>query len=840
MKLDITKEFSTRTDRVKGIDLHPTEPWVLTTLYSGKVEIWSYETNTKIKTIDVTDVPVRAGRFIARKNWIVVGSDDFKIRVYNYNTSEKITQFEAHPDYIRSIAVHLSKPYILTGSDDMTVKLWNWDKNWKLEQIFEGHQHYVMSVAFNPKDLNTFASASLDRSVKIWSLGQPVPNFTLDAHEAKGVNYLDYYPQSDKPYLITSSDDRTIKIWDYQTKACIATLEGHLSNVSFAVFHPELPLIISGSEDSTIKIWNSNTYKLEKSLNYGLERAWCVTTKKGSNLVGVGFDSGNVILKLGNEEPALSMDPVGKIIWAKNSEVFTTVIKTSNVDSISDGEILPLPQKELGTTEMFPTSLKHSPNGRFVAVTGDGEYIIYTSLAWRNKSYGDALDFVWAQDSNEYAIRDELQSIKIFKNFRENPSSTPNFVYSADKIFGGTLLGVKSVEGGFVSFFDWETGKLIRRIDVDPIDVVWSDSGELVIIICSDASYVLKYNKDVFLQAASNNDIDPEEGVEASFDVLHDLSESITSGKWVGDVFIFTTSTNRLNYLVGGKTFNISHFDKNMYLLGYLPRDNKIYVADKDINVSSYRLSLTILEYQTIVLRGNLEDAMSLYYENELSLTSNEKSKISSFLESQGYIEEALEISTDNEQKFQLSLKMKDFKQAYTIATEENNESKWRTLGDLSLKSFNYKLAIDCYEKAKDLESLFLIFSSFNNLNKLRELGIEAEESRKFNLAFNCYWLTGEREKIVDLLAHSERLSECAIFGLTYGVKNIQLGEIVNKWKTDLTKNGKKNIADRLCDPTVDTEIFPSDEPEDEPVSEKDTVKPASPVLLDGSSKKSD
>ena len=30
----------------------------------------------------------------------------------------------------------------------------------------------------------------------------------------------------------------------------------------------------------------------------------------------------------------------------------------------------------------------HSPNGRFVAVCGDGEYIIYTALAWRNKSYG--------------------------------------------------------------------------------------------------------------------------------------------------------------------------------------------------------------------------------------------------------------------------------------------------------------------------------------------------------------------------------------------------------------------------------------------------------------------
>ncbi|KAI8022293.1 Coatomer subunit beta'-2 [Camellia lanceoleosa] len=32
----------------------------------------------------------------------------------------------------------------------------------------------------------------------------------------------------------------------------------------------------------------------------------------------------------------------------------------------------------------FPSeSLKHNPNGRFAVVCGDGEYIMYTALAWR-------------------------------------------------------------------------------------------------------------------------------------------------------------------------------------------------------------------------------------------------------------------------------------------------------------------------------------------------------------------------------------------------------------------------------------------------------------------------
>ena len=34
-------------------------------------------------------------------------------------------------------------------------------------QVFEGHTHYVMQVAINPKDNNQFASASLDKTIKV-------------------------------------------------------------------------------------------------------------------------------------------------------------------------------------------------------------------------------------------------------------------------------------------------------------------------------------------------------------------------------------------------------------------------------------------------------------------------------------------------------------------------------------------------------------------------------------------------------------------------------------------------------------------------------------------------
>lgn len=89
---------------------------MLCSLYQGNVNIWNYESQTLVKSFEVCDLPVRAAKFIPRKNWVVTGSDDMQVRVFNYNTLERVHAFEAHSDYIRSIAVHPTQPFILTSS----------------------------------------------------------------------------------------------------------------------------------------------------------------------------------------------------------------------------------------------------------------------------------------------------------------------------------------------------------------------------------------------------------------------------------------------------------------------------------------------------------------------------------------------------------------------------------------------------------------------------------------------------------------------------------------------------------------------------------------------------
>lgn len=90
MKLDIKKKLLSRSERVKSVDLHPSLPWVLIALYAGNVVIYDYNQQSQVKSFEITDAPIRCAKFIARKQQIVVGSDDTRIRVYNYNTSEKI------------------------------------------------------------------------------------------------------------------------------------------------------------------------------------------------------------------------------------------------------------------------------------------------------------------------------------------------------------------------------------------------------------------------------------------------------------------------------------------------------------------------------------------------------------------------------------------------------------------------------------------------------------------------------------------------------------------------------------------------------------------------------
>jgi len=798
LRLDIKRRLTARSDRVKCCDLHPTEQWMLVSLYNGNVHIWNYESQQLVKSLEICDLPVRASKFVPRKNWVVTGSDDMQVRVFNYNTLERLHAFDAHSDYVRSIAVHPTQPFILTSSDDMLIKLWNWDKNWSCQQVFEGHTHYVMEVRINPKDNNTFASASLDKTVKVWQLGSQAPNFTLEGHD-KGVNCVDYYHGGDKPYLMSGADDRLVKIWDYQNKTCVQTLEGHAQNISSVSFHPELPIILTGSEDGTVRIWHANTYRLESTLNYGLERVWDIGVLKGSNNVALGYDEGAIMIKLGREEPAMSMDAGGKIIWARHSELQQASLKAIEKEEIADGERLPLQVKDMGSCEVFPQTIQHNPNGRFVVVCGDGEYIIYTAMALRNKSFGSAQEFVWAADSSEYAVRESSTSVKLFKNFKERKSFKPE--YGAEGIYGGHLLGVKSASG--LAFYDWETTELVRRIEIQPRAIYWSETGELCCIATEESYFILKFDQEAVNNARETNTGVSEDGVDDAFDVQGEISEAVKTGLWVGDCFIYTNTVNRLNYYVGGEIVTVTHLDRTMYLLGYIPADNRLYLGDKELNVSSFQLLLSVLEYQTAVMRRDFETADKVLP----TVPKEQRTRVAHFLEKQGFKKQALSVSSDPEHKFDLAVQLGDLDTAYELARESASEQKWKQLAELATSRAKFDLAQQCLHEANDHGGLLLLATAAGNADMVEKLAASSTDGGKNNVAFLSYFMLGQLEKCLEVLISTNRVPEAAFFARTYLPS--QISRVVGLWRTQLGKINEK-AGQSLADPADYPNLFPN------------------------------
>jgi coatomer subunit beta' len=109
------------------------------------------------------------------------------------------------------------------------------------------------------------------------------------------------------------------------------------------------------------------------------------------------------------------------------------------------------------------------------------------------------------------------------------------------------------------------------------LQIFWSGSGSLVAIASDDSFYILKFDRDAYVAALEAGPVG-DEGVEDAFDLVAEISEtcvlvilacchridglnSVKTAKWVGDCFVYTNSSNRLNYVVGSQTHTVQQFD---------------------------------------------------------------------------------------------------------------------------------------------------------------------------------------------------------------------------------------------------------------------------------------
>jgi len=165
---------------------------------------------------------------------------------------------QGHAKAVLSVAFSPDGKTLASASLDKTIKLWEVAAG-KEQATLHGHSDWVVSVAFSP-DGRTLASASDDHTVKLWDTVTGKERATLRA----AVMSVAFSP--DGKTLASAGRDRTITLWEVATGKDQAILGGHCDSVISVAFSPDGKTLASASHDKTVKLWDVATGKEQATL----------------------------------------------------------------------------------------------------------------------------------------------------------------------------------------------------------------------------------------------------------------------------------------------------------------------------------------------------------------------------------------------------------------------------------------------------------------------------------------------------------------------------------------------------------------------------------------------
>jgi WD40 repeat protein len=111
----------------------------------------------------------------------------------------------------------------------------------------------VDALCVNPASEKEFATASHDKTIKIWDAPAYKCRMTLKGHD-KGIWSLVYDTQGKR--LVSSSPDSFVKIWDAKSGKCAETLKGHNHFCYKACFDYSGTHVVSVGADHLLNYWD--------------------------------------------------------------------------------------------------------------------------------------------------------------------------------------------------------------------------------------------------------------------------------------------------------------------------------------------------------------------------------------------------------------------------------------------------------------------------------------------------------------------------------------------------------------------------------------------------------
>lgn len=132
------------------------------------------------------------------------------------------------------------------------VEIYSWPAV-ERQHTLQQHQDSVLATAWLNAD--TLASASLDRQILFWRLGESSPARELQGH-SRGISSLCFL--TDGQHLVSCGIDQNLRVWDVPSGKLIRSLNNHTRSVHRVALRPAndgLPMVASASDDRTVRFW---------------------------------------------------------------------------------------------------------------------------------------------------------------------------------------------------------------------------------------------------------------------------------------------------------------------------------------------------------------------------------------------------------------------------------------------------------------------------------------------------------------------------------------------------------------------------------------------------------
>lgn len=274
--------------------------------------------------------------------WLATGAKDNSARLWRIdpNTSNFLcfATFTGHAESLGAIALPNSMPsadsaayknplehpppFLITGSQDQTIKCWDIPRTQQSASQRKSLQARYTRKAHD-KDINAldtnhrstlFASASQDRTVKIWTIEKGEVQGVLRGHR-RGVWSVRFAPKdapaitaengstsSNRGIILTGSGDKTVKIWSLSDYSCVRTLEGHTNSVLKVLWLPPLAdpdngiqpslKLASAGGDGLVKVWDASSGEVLCTLDNHTDRVWALAADAETNMLVSGGGDG--------------------------------------------------------------------------------------------------------------------------------------------------------------------------------------------------------------------------------------------------------------------------------------------------------------------------------------------------------------------------------------------------------------------------------------------------------------------------------------------------------------------------------------------------------------------